>query len=107
VGLILPKELLARLGFAHGETDLAVPAPAYAYGITKNHLLVDGDKRADFAALIMFPWLNDIALIVEPAQATLAIPGVASGEISENGLARWIRDNPPNARPVRDIQAKT
>jgi death on curing protein len=95
MGMLESAVARAENKFAYGETDLATLAASYVFGIAKNHPFVDGNKRAAFAALIMFLWINDIVFRVEPAQATLAILGVAAGEISEDGLARWIRDNLP------------
>jgi death-on-curing protein len=81
--------------FAYGETDLAVLAAAYAFGIARNHPFVDGNKRAAFASMIVFLGLNDIELDVPPEAATAMFLSLAAGEVSEESLARWIRDNWP------------
>jgi death on curing protein len=81
--------------FAHGETDLAALAAAYAFGIARNDPFVDGDKRAAFASIIVFLELNGIDFDVPPEQATVVILELASGQIEEDGVARWIRDNWP------------
>jgi death on curing protein len=81
--------------FAYGKTDLAVPAAAYAFGIARNHPFADGNKRAAFGSLIVFLGLNGIDLDVPPAEATAIILQLAAGELEEDGLARWIRDNWP------------
>jgi death on curing protein len=83
--------------FAYGETDLATLAAAYAFGIARNHPFVDGNKRAAFGSMIVFLGLNDIDLDVPPEDATAIILEVAAGEIDEDGLARWLRDNWPKA----------
>ena len=83
--------------FAYGETDLAALAAAYAFGIARNHPFVDGNKRAAFGSLIVFLGLNGIDLDVPPEAATAIILEVAAGEIEEDGLARWLRDNWPKA----------
>jgi death-on-curing protein len=83
--------------FAYGETDLAVLAAAYAFGIAKNHPFVDGNKRAAFASIIVFLGINGIDLVVPPEQATAVILALAGGEIGEDGLARWIGDNLPKS----------
>src|SRR6201996_7474821 len=82
--------------FAYGETDLAALAAAYAYGIARNHPFVDGNKRAAFGAMIVFLGLNDIDFRVPPENATAMILALAAGEVSEEGLTRWIRDNWPS-----------
>jgi len=83
--------------FAYGETDLAALAGAYAYGLAKNHPFVDGNKRVAFAAMIVFLGLNGIDLDVAPAEATAMILALAAGEVSEENLAHWIRDNLPKS----------
>ena len=82
----------------YGESDLAVLAAAYAFGIAKNHPFVDGNKRAGFAALIVFLRLNGIGFSPDSAEATAAMVALAAGEIEEAGLARWIRDKWPAGR---------
>lgn len=82
--------------FAYGETDLAALAAAYAFDIARNHPFVDGNKRAAFGALIVFLGLNDVDLLAPPESATAIILSLASGEVDEDGLTRWIRDNLPS-----------
>jgi death on curing protein len=81
--------------FAYGETDLAALAAAYAFGIARNHPFVDGNKRAAFGSMIVFLGLNEIDLDVPPEDATAIVLEVAAGEIDEDGLTRWLRDNWP------------
>jgi death-on-curing protein len=83
--------------FAYGETDLAALAAAYAFGVARNHPFVDGNKRAAFGSMIVSLGLNGIDLDVPPEDATAIILEVAAGEIDEDGLARWLRDNWPKA----------
>ena len=83
--------------FAYGETDLAALAAAYAFAIARNHPFVDGNKRAAFASIIVFLGLNGIDFDVPPENATAIILSLAAGEVSEESLARWIRDNWPKA----------
>ncbi|MFZ5690448.1 MAG: type II toxin-antitoxin system death-on-curing family toxin [Pseudomonadota bacterium] len=83
--------------FAFGETDLAALAASYAFGIARNHPFVDGNKRAAFAAIIVFLGLNGIDFDVPPSAATAMILALAAGEVGEEGLTRWIRDNWPSA----------
>ena len=81
--------------WAYGETDMAVLAAAYAYGIARNHPFVDGNKRAAFMCAVVFLRKNGIAFAPKEPEATAATLGLAAGEIEEEGLARWIRDNWP------------
>ena len=83
--------------FAYGETDLASLAAAYAFGVAKNHPFVDGNKRVVFASLIVFLGLNGIDFAPLPEAATAIMLSLAAGEVSEESLARWIRDNWPKS----------
>ena len=82
--------------WAYGESDLAALAASYAYGIAKNHPFVDGNKRAAFMCATVFLRKNGINFAPGEAEATEAIVALAAGEIDEDGLSRWIRDNWPN-----------
>ena len=84
-----------RNKFAYGETDLAKLAAAYAYGVSRNHPFVDGNKRASFMCMLVFLRKNGVAFAPAEADATAAMLALAAGEIDEDGLARWIRDNWP------------
>lgn len=79
----------------YGEKDLAALAGAYAFGLAKNHPFVDGNKRAAFHALVVFLRLNEVDFRPDPAQATAIILALAAGEVSEESLTRWIKDNWP------------
>ncbi len=57
----------------YGETDLAVLAAAYAFGLAKNHPFVDGNKRIAFHAMMVFLRSNGVAFAPEPAHATAII----------------------------------
>jgi death-on-curing protein len=76
--------------FAYGETDLAVLAAAYGFGIARNHPFVDGNKRAALAAMIVFLGLNRIDLDAPQEAATAIVLSLAAGEITEEVLAPWI-----------------
>ncbi len=82
----------------YGETDMAALAAAYAFGLARNHAFVDGNKRAAFHAMMVFLRLNGIPFAPDPAQATVMFISLAAGEVSEESLARWIRDNWPGKR---------
>jgi len=84
--------------FAYGERDVAVLAAAYGFGNARNHPFVDGNKRTALASVIVFLGLNGIDLDAPQEAATAIIFGLASGEITEVGLARWIADH---GRPLK------
>ena len=77
------------------QASLAELAAAYAFGLAKNHAFVDGNKRIAFMAMMTFLIKNGIAFAPDPAHATAIILSLAAGEVGEEGLTRWIRDNWP------------
>ena len=82
-----------------GQTDMAALAAAYAFGLARNHAFVDGNKRIAFQVMMVFLRGNGIEFAPDPAHATVMILSLAAGEVNEEGLARWIRDNwPPEPR---------
>ncbi|AMJ61274.1 type II toxin-antitoxin system death-on-curing family toxin [Bosea sp. PAMC 26642] len=80
---------------AYGETDLAALAASYAFGIARNHPFIDGNKRVALLAMVTFLGLNGVALAVTNEAIAAAILALAAGEVDEDGLTRWIRDNWP------------
>ena len=81
---------------AYEQADLPELAAAYAFGIARNHPFIDGNKRTSLLALYTFLGVNGIDFIVPEAEAATIILGLASGEVNEEGLTRWIRDNWPS-----------
>jgi death-on-curing protein len=79
------------------QADFAELAAAYAFGLAKNHAFIDGNKRMAFMSMMIFLRRNGVAFSPDPAQATAMILSLAAGEVSEESLARWIRDNWPAA----------
>jgi death on curing protein len=79
--------------FAYGETDLAILAAAYGFGISRNHPFVDGNKRTALASMIVFLGLNRIDLDARQEAATAIVLGLAAGEVAEDILARWIAEH--------------
>jgi death on curing protein len=78
--------------------DLPELAAAYAYGIACNHPFIDGNKRTALLALYTFLGINGIDFVVSEADAAAMILALAAGEVSEESLARWIRDNWPKEK---------
>jgi death on curing protein len=79
--------------FYEGEQDLMALAATYAVGVASNHPFVDGNKRAAYAALILFLALNGRPLRADKVDAINTMLGVAAGKIDIDTLAAWLRDN--------------
>lgn len=74
-----------------GEPDVADLAAAYGSGISQNHPLVDGNKRAAFLSVGLFLALNGYRLAATQAEATMAVLALAAGELDEAEFAGWLR----------------
>ncbi len=79
------------------QAEMPVLAAAYAFGLAKNHAFVDGNKRIAFMTMVAFLRKNSIRFAPEQAHATKMFFALAAGEVSEESLARWIRDNWPKS----------
>lgn len=85
----------ARNKWEYEGGDLALLAAAHAFGIARNHPFVDGNKRAAFVAMMLFLRKNGVRFAPPPAEATRIVLDLAAGSVSEDSLARWIRDRWP------------
>jgi death-on-curing protein len=81
--------------WTYEQAPLPELAAAYAFGLAKNHAFVDGNKRIAFMAMMTFLHKNGVVFEPDPAQSTVIVLALAAGEVSEEGLTRWIRDNWP------------
>jgi death-on-curing protein len=79
------------------QAELPVLAAAYAFGLAKNHAFVDGNKRIAFMAMMTFLRKNGVRFAPEQAIATKMFFALAAGEVSEESLGRWIKDNWPKS----------
>jgi death-on-curing protein len=79
------------------QADLPVLAAAYAFGLAKNHAFIDGNKRIAFMAMVVFLRRNGVPFAPDQPLATKMIFSLAAGEVSEESVARWIRDNWPKS----------
>ena len=82
----------------YGGTDVDIPAlaAAYAYGIARNHPFVDGNKRTAYVLCRTFMVLNDWDIVGSLAERYPVVISLASGEVSEEAFAEWLREH---ARP--------
>lgn len=85
----------ARNKWEYEGADLALLAAAHAFGIARNHPFVDGNKRAAFVAMMLFLRRNGVRFAPPQAEVTTIVLALAAGEVSEESLARWIRDRWP------------
>ena len=79
--------------FAYGQSDVAVLAGAYAFGIAKNHPFIDGNKRTAFVACELFLAANGYDLIASDEECLAMVLGLAASEVGEAEFAAWLREN--------------
>ena len=84
--LARPHQLLA-----YGQPDVAALAAAYGFGLIRNHVFADGNKRVAFLATGLFLALNGQRLVTTQADATLTVLAMAAGDLSEDDFAHWLR----------------
>ena len=88
--LARPLNLLAYAD-ADAPPDVAALAASYTVGLAKNHPFVDGNKRAAFLTTGLFLYLNGYRLEATQADATITMLAVATGDITEDAFADWLR----------------
>jgi death on curing protein len=91
-GLLDSALMRARNHWGYGDPpgDLPALAAAYAYGISRNHPFIDGNKRVAFMAAYVFLKANGLELIADPDEAYAVMIDLATGELSEGDFARWL-----------------
>ena len=74
--------------------DLIDKAAVLTCRLAWNHPLIDGNKRAAWAALVLFLDLNDVVWSPDPPdvdQAEQAMLAVAAHQVDEACFAAWLR----------------
>ena len=87
---------------AYGQNpDAASLAAAYAFGISRNHPFLDGNKRTAFVVMELFLNLNGWVLDAEDADCITVMESLAAGNLSENACAAWLRQHTSRERNNR------
>ena len=68
-------------------------AAAYGFAIAKDHPFVDGNKRVALMVMYVFLDINGYQLDAPEVEAVDVMLNLASGEMTENDLAVWIKTN--------------
>ena len=76
---------------ANGDPNVAALAAAHRYGIWRNHAFIDGNKRTALVAAKLFLQLNGWRLEIDNAACVLTMMAVATGDITEDAFADWLR----------------
>lgn len=100
VGVKAPE---AEFGGVEFYPDLFDKAAVLTCRLAWNHALVDGNKRAAWAALVVFLDLNDAVWAPDPPsvdEGEEAMLAVAAHEVDELWFAAWLRER---ASPPRNL----
>lgn len=74
----------------YGEPSIPRLAASYAFGISRNHPFLDGNKRTSLVVAELFLELNGYALTASDSQCVTTFLQLAAGDLSEEQLAEWI-----------------
>lgn len=76
---------------AYGKPTIFDLAAAYAFGIARNHPFVDGNKRTALVSSFTFLEINGQEVKAAEADAVLVFIDLASGKITQEALATWLK----------------
>jgi death-on-curing protein len=79
--------------YSDPKPDFCALAAGYAFGLTKNHPFLDGNKRTAFVAYRLFLKWNGVELHAEKAERYQTMLALAAGEISESEFCIWLREH--------------
>jgi len=85
--------------FAYTDPTPSIPrlAAAYAFGISRNHAFIDGNKRTAYVVCRVFLLLNGYDLTAPPIERYTTFLKLAAGELGEDELAGWLSANTKRA----------
>jgi death-on-curing protein len=86
--LYRPRNLRA---YSETEPDMASLAASYAFGITRNHPFIDGNKRTALVVCRTFLKVNGYDFAASQEEKYQTFLQLAAGRLSEEDLAAWIR----------------
>jgi death on curing protein len=73
-------------------------AASYAFGLVKNHPVIDGNKRTGLATAVLFLELNRQRFQASEADSVIQTLALAAGAIDEATDAAWLKANTRCAR---------
>jgi death-on-curing protein len=92
-GLLDSALARARNAHAYGERSLPRLAATLAFGLSRNHPFLDGNKRTSLVVAELFLELNGLTLHASDADCVTTFLALAAGELTEAQLADWIEGN--------------
>ena len=86
--LAKPRNLLA---YSRQTVSFTALAAVYAFGISKNHPFLDGNKRTALVVSFAFLELNQIEIDAPQEETYLVFLNLAAGRGEEKELADWLQ----------------
>ncbi len=77
----------------YGSDDICDLAAAYLFRLARNHAFLDGNKRIAIVTAGIFLMENGFMIQSEEARLYQFVMAVASGEIDEDGVSRFLKDH--------------
>ena len=68
-------------------------AACYGFGIARNHPFLDGNKRSALLTSLGFLEKNGWEVIAPPADLYVTFMRLAAGDLTEDELAEWFKNN--------------
>ena len=78
---------------AYTDADVHDLAAAYAFGISRNHPFIDGNKRTAWIAARVFLMLHGFDRTADDTQCYLNMLSLAAGDTTQEAFAEWLRGN--------------
>lgn len=89
-GLLESALARPRNQYAYGGRSLSRLAAQYAFGLSRNHPFIDGNKRTSLVVLELFLALNGGELDATDAECVTMFLRLAAGDLSEDALEDWV-----------------
>jgi death-on-curing protein len=83
---------------AYEENPIFALAADYCFGIVRNHPFVDCNKCAGLLSARVFLALNGYRFEPDEAMTVEMIRSLAAGEVDDEALVEWLRDNTKSRR---------
>ncbi len=83
-----PKNLMA-----YSSPDIPELAASYAFGLTKNHGFLDGNKRTAYVVSRLFLRLHGWDFVGSPEKRVIVFENLGRGGCTLGGLTRWFKEN--------------
>ncbi|MCP3874130.1 MAG: type II toxin-antitoxin system death-on-curing family toxin [Desulfobacteraceae bacterium] len=77
----------------YGFPDIPELAASYAFGLTKNHGFIDGNKRTAYVVSRLFLRLHGWDFVVSPEQRVIVFENLGRGDYPLEEFTHWFKEN--------------